>query len=64
MEACKLVPELHIPEDAQLESKVRKLANGVHEAIAKVGRVTFEFNMNIVDLQLKLHPTTPPEVWE
>ena len=50
VEACKTVPELHIPEDAQLEAKVIKLAASVRAARAEVGQVTFEFNMKIVDV--------------
>ena len=47
-----------------IEAKIKKLAAGVHEAKVEVGRVQFELNMKITELQLKLHPTTPPEVWE
>ena len=61
-EACKTVPELHILEDTQPEANIRKLAAGVCEAKEEVGKVTFEFNMKIVELQLKLQPTTPLEV--
>lgn len=56
--------ELHIPDDAQLEAKIRKLASGVHEAKVEVGQVQFELNKNITELQLKLQPTTMLEVWE
>jgi len=62
VEACKTVPELHILDDAQLEAKIRKLATDVREAKEKVRRVTFEFNLKIAKLQLKLQPTTPLEV--
>jgi len=58
------MPELHIPEDAQPEAKIRKLAAGLREAKAEVGRVQFELNMKITELQLKFQPTTPPEVRE
>lgn len=64
VEACKTVPELHILDDAQLEAKIRKLATDVREAKEKVRRVTFEFNLKIAKLQLKLQPTTPLEVQE
>lgn len=37
VEACKLVPKLHIPKEAQLEAKVRKLAASMCDSIAKVG---------------------------
>lgn len=62
--ACKTVPELHIPEDAQVDAKIRKLAAGVQEARAESGRVNFEFNMKIAELELKLQPMNFPEVWE
>ena len=47
VEACKIVPKIHIPEDAQLEAKIRKLATGVCEAKVEVAWVTFEFKMKI-----------------
>ena len=58
------VLEIHILEDAQLEAKIRKLAAGVCETGTQVGHITFEFNMKIAELQLKLQPTTPPKVQE
>jgi len=36
----------------------------VCEARAEVGQVTFEFNMDIAELQLNLQPTTSLEVGE
>jgi len=60
--ACKIVPELHIPKDAQPEVKIRKLAVGLRKAKADVGQVAFKLNMNITELYLKLHPTNSPEV--
>ena len=39
VKACKTVPELHIPEDAQLEAKIKKLVTGVREARTKVGQI-------------------------
>ena len=45
--ACKIVPELHTPQDATPEAKIRKLAGGVREAKAEVGWVTLEFNVKI-----------------
>ena len=40
--ACRTVPELHIPEEAPLEAKIRKLVVGIHDAKAEVARVQFE----------------------
>jgi len=37
VEACKSIHKLHILDDAQLESKVRKSAAGVGEAREKIG---------------------------
>jgi len=47
VEACIIVPELHIPKDAQLEAMIQKLVAGVYEAKVKVARVQFEINMKI-----------------
>lgn len=62
--AYRTVSKLHIPEDAQLEAKIGKLAIGMREVKAEVGRVQFEINMKITELQIKLHPTTLLEVRE
>lgn len=53
-EACRIVLELHILEDAQQEVKIIKLATSVSEAKAELGRVQFEFNMKITNIQLNL----------
>lgn len=55
---CNLVPELNILEDAVATTKIMKLASPVHESKYEIGRVMFEFQMKISELQLKLHPTT------
>jgi len=39
VEACKIVPELHIREEAPLKPKIRKLPAGVHDAKVEVARV-------------------------
>lgn len=54
VEACKTMSEFHIPEDAQPESKIRKLFAGVWEAKVEVRRVSFELNMNITKFHLNL----------
>lgn len=63
-EACRTVSELHIPEEAPLEAKIRKLAAGVRNAKIEVARVQFELNMKITELELKSQPSTPLEVRE
>ena len=50
-EACRTMLELHILEDAQPEAKIWKLAPGVREAKAKVGRVQLKLNMKIIKLR-------------
>ena len=37
--ACRMVPKFHIPEDAPLEARIRKLATGVHDAKDKVANL-------------------------
>ena len=38
-EACRTVPELHIPDEAPLEAKIQKLDVGICDAKAEVDRV-------------------------
>jgi len=38
-EACNIVSKLHIPKEALLEAKIRKLGASIHDAKAKVARV-------------------------
>lgn len=45
--ACRTVPKLHIPKEAPLEVKIKKLVAGVHDAKALVARVQFMLNMKI-----------------
>jgi len=49
-----MVLELHIPKDAQLEVKVRKLAAGVHKEKSDISQVQFQLNMKITKLQLDM----------
>lgn len=58
-EACRTVSELHIPEEASVEAKIRKLAVGVCKAKTKLAKVQFELNLKITELQLKAQPSTP-----
>lgn len=60
VEACRIVTELYIPEEAQLEAKIQRLAMGVHEAKEEVARVQFKLNMKIMELELKSQPLTLP----
>jgi len=45
-----LVLELNIPEDAEVSAKVRKLVVAVRASKEEVGRMTFDFQMKIVEL--------------
>jgi len=56
--------KLNIPEDVEASTKVRKLAAAVHASKEEVGRVTFDFQMKIAELQLKLQLKNPPKVWD
>lgn len=53
-QAYKTVLELNILEDAKASAKVRKLVVAICESKDEVGMVTFDFQMNISKLQLKL----------
>jgi len=37
-----MMPELHIPEEASLEAKIKKLVAGVCDAKAEMARVQFK----------------------
>ncbi len=51
--ACKIVSELHVPKEAPLEAKIRKLVVIICDAKEKVERFQFEMNMKIIELELK-----------
>lgn len=53
VEACITIPELHIPEEAPLEAKIRKLAAGVRDAQIDMAKVQFDLNLNIIELELR-----------
>jgi len=44
-EACRIVPELAIPEEELVEVHVRKLATGVHDAHTEMARIQLELNL-------------------
>ena len=55
-----MVPELAIP----IETRIERLAVGVHEAREEMAKVQLELNLQIAKLWLKAQPSTPPEVRE
>lgn len=63
-QACKSVPEMNIPDNAEASAKVRKLAATVRASKEKVDKVTFDVQMQITEMQLKLQLITLPEVRE
>ena len=52
-EACRMVPELAIPEEESVEVRIRKLATGVRNTWTKMARVQLELNLQITELQLR-----------
>lgn len=64
VEACKIVPELHILEEAPLGAKIKKLVVSVYDAKTEVAKVQFALNLKITELELKLQPSTSLEVRE
>lgn len=52
-EAWRTVSKLHIPKEAPLEAKIRKLVVSIRDAKVEVVRVQFELNMKITELELK-----------
>jgi len=62
--ACKSIPKLNIPKDATAITKIRELVATFHASKDEISKVTFNFQMKTLELELKLQPTTPPEVQE
>ena len=63
-QACKFIPKLNILNDVEALAKVRKIVFVVRVSKEEVDKVTFDLQMKIDELQLKLQLTTPLEVWE
>ncbi len=59
-----MVPKLAIPEDAEVDEQVYKLAIGVRDARTELAKVQLELNLQIVELQLKAQPSNLTKVKE
>lgn len=57
-------PELAIQAEELVEARVRKLAAGVRDSREEMTKVQMELNLQMVELQLKVQPSTPLEVKE
>lgn len=63
-DACRMVPELAIPEEKLVEVCISKLATGVRDTQTEMAWVQLELNLQITELQLRAQPSTPPKVKE
>jgi len=63
-DACQSVPELAIPPSIPAEARIHRLAAGVCEAREEMTKVQLDLNLHIVELRLKVQPSTPLEVRE
>jgi len=61
-EVFQSILELAIPADIPAKAHIHRLATGVREARELMKNVQLELNLQIVELQLKPQPSTPPEV--
>lgn len=59
-----MVPELAIMEEEPVEVHIHKLATGVRDTRTEMVRVQLDLNSQIIELQLRAQPSTPPEVKE
>ena len=59
-EACQMVLELAIPAEEPAEVRIQRLAAGVREAREEMVKVQLELSLHIVELRLKVQPSTPP----
>lgn len=62
VETCRTTPELHIPEEAPMDTKIWNLIADVWGSKAELAKVKFELNLKIEELKLKAQPSTPPKV--
>lgn len=59
-----MVPKLAIAAEELAEVRIQILASRVHEGKEEMAKVQLELNLQISELQLKVQPSTPPEVKE
>lgn len=52
VEACKIVPELDIPEDVPEDVRIRKITTGVCKVRTKLAKVKFELDLKTTELNL------------
>lgn len=63
-QACSSIPELVVPAVLLTAEQIHRLAARVHEAKEEMMKLQLELNLQIVELQLRAQPFTPPEVRE
>ena len=56
--------ELAIPADLPVEVQIHTLETIVREDREETTKIQLELNLQIIELQLKVQPSTPPEVRE
>lgn len=59
---CREVPEMDVREEEPVEDKVTKLGLAIKESKKMIVDVHFKYELKISELQLKLQPSTPPQV--
>lgn len=62
LRVCSELHELQIQSQATSEDKVQQLAYVFKELKARVDKVHFDLQLQIIELQLKLQPTTLLEI--
>lgn len=61
-DTCQCVLEMAITADLLVEVRIHNLVTGIHEAREEMTKVQLELNLQIAKLQLKVQPSTSPEV--
>lgn len=61
---CQEVLDTEVWEEEPVEDKLTKLGLVVKRYKNIIAKVKFSYEMKITELQMKLQPTTPQEVWE
>jgi len=63
-DACQRALELAIAANLLVEVWIHNLASGVHDVREETIRVQLKLNLQIVELGLKVQPSTPLEIKE
>ena len=63
-EACRTLPEFDIQAEEEPEQRIAKLKDYAQQSRSEIENIKVEHEAQIVELQLRITPESPPEVRE